>query len=526
VPLGTSEIMSRLSWKQRVDLDLFMLSPTSEYYAGEGSALADTMDILNPPSGRWLVAVHARNLTKSVNYTLNFEQSLVETMPKVWNAGSVVPGGKVTAQFKVENRGPALKNLSYSGSIENASRLEFKGSIGRKDLQEKFFDVPNGTGRISANMSAENGNGDIAFVLLDPQDKRVYAAVGSETTGSPDVIQPVPGKWRVWIYGNNVPSDHNESFSVQISRYLQGSWAWVSTKGPQSIESESSATVDASLKIPANATSSIVDGNLEIRSANQSFTIPIRLTVAGTSLKGLDYTGVEDKDKDGYFDKLTLGFAVNVTSSGNYTVEGALVDCRGNRLAWLKGTSGLQESGDIKIDVNGEEIWKKGTCGPLAIPHLFLYNENGDLLDQYNKSITIDRNPEAFQHPAAYFDGNFTNLTKTGKIGIGVGVRVIKSGTYNLNGRIEDDSGNDLGKDTTTTRLEPGNRTVVLEFNPAKFIIMNKASRMHLEDLSLKLNGTEIGNITNAWTSPEISPGYFTNNHNMIKTDKGKVVIP
>jgi hypothetical protein len=103
---------------------------------------------------------------------------------------------------------------------------------------------------------------------------------------------------------------------------------------------------------------------------------------------------------------------------------------------------------------------------------------------------------------------------------------VIKAGTYNLDGRIEDDSGNDLGKDTTASRLEPGNRTMVMEFNPAKFIILNKASQMHLEDLSLKLNGTEIDNITDAWTSPEIDPGYFRNNHNMIRTDRGKIVIP
>lgn len=526
VPLGTSKLTSRLSWKHSADLDLFLLSPTSEYYAGERSGLRDTKDITDPPSGRWLVAVHARNLTKPVNYTLSFEQSLVEIMPKIWNAGSVVPGGKVTSQFRVENRGPTLYNVSYTGSVENVSGLEFKGSIGRKDLQEKFFDVPNGTSRISANMSDEGGNGDIAFLLLDPEDKRVYAAVGSETMGSPDVEQPQPGKWRIWIYGNNVPLDHNESFSVEISRYLQGNWTWVSTKGPERIESESSATVNASLKIPVNATSSVVDGGLEIRSANQSFVIPIRLTVAGTSLKGLDDSLVEDKDKDGYFDKLTLGFAVNVTSPGNYTVEGALVDCKGNKIQWLKGTSNLQKSGDINIDVDGEEIWKNGTCGPMAIPRLFLYNEKGDLLDQYNKSITIERNPEEFQHPAAYFNGNFTNLTKTGEIGIGVGLRVIKAGTYNLNGRIEDDAENDLGKDANTTRLEPGNRTMVLEFNPARFIIKNNVSQIHLRDLSLKLNGTEIDNIPDAWTSSKISPGYFRNNHNVINTERGKVVIP
>ncbi len=526
VPLGTSELVSRLSWKQSADLDLFLLSPTSEYYAGDKSVLAEDLDISNPPSGRWLVAIHARNLTKPVNYTLSFEQLMLETSPKIWNAGSLAPGGKLAAQFKVENRGPALSNVSYTGSVENASRLEFKGSIGRKDLQEKFFEVPNGTSRISANMSSKDGNGDIAFLLLDPEDKRVYATVGSETMGSPDVIRPLPGKWRVWIYGNSVPADHNESFSVEILRYLREKWDWVSTKGPANIGSESSATIDANLKIPINATSSILKGNIEIQSENQSFMIPVSLTVAGTQLKGLDYSKVEDKDKDGYFDKLSLGFAVNVTSPGNYTIEGAIVDCKGNKIEWLKGTSSLQKSGDINIDVDGEEIWKKGICGPLLIPSLFLYNEIGDIVDHYDKGITIQRSPEEFQHKAAYFNGNFTNKTIGGKIGIGVGLRVIKSGTYDLSGRIEDDSGDDLGKGATSTRLTPGNTTTILEFNPVKFIMINKISRMHLKDLSLKLNGTEIDNTTDAWTSPEIDPVYFNSGHNTIRTERGKVIIP
>lgn len=526
VPLGTDEITSSLSWKQNADLDLFLLSPTSEYYAADKSPLNIALDIFTPPSGRWLVAVHARNQTEPVNYTLSFEQSLVEASPKTWNAGSVAPGQKVSAQFKLQNGGPALDNVSYMGSVENISRLEFKGSIGSKDLQEKFFVVPNGTSRISANMSAEDGNGDIAFLLLDPNDKRVYAEVGSETMGSPDVIQPEPGKWRVWIYGNSVPVSHNESFSVEITRYLQGNWTWMSTNGPVLIASGSSATIDASLKVPVNATSSILEGNIEILSSNQSFSIPVSLTVAGTSLRGLDYSKVEDKDKDGYFDKLSLGFAVNVTSPGNYTLEGALVDCKGNKIEWLAGTANLQKTGDINIDVDGEKIWRTGTCGPLMVPSLFLYNENGDIVDHYNKSIIIQRSPEEFQHQAAYFNGNFTNQTTYSKIGIGVGLRVIKAGTYDLSGRIEDDIGNDLGKDTSTATLAPGDRTMILEFNPSKFIMMNNTSGIHLKDLSLKLNGTEIDNTTDAWTSPDMDPSYFKNAHGIIRTDRGKIVIP
>jgi subtilisin family serine protease len=526
VPLGTSYLRAGLDWRQNANLDLFLLAPTSEYYAAEKKALRDDIDISYPPSGRWLVAVHARNMTIPVNYTLSFEQSLVETSPKRWNAGAIAPGSKAKVQFEVENKGPTLNNISYVSSVENVSKLAFTGSIGSKDLVEKFFEVPEGTSKLSVNMSAENGGDDIAFLLLDPGDKRVYATVGSENLGSPDVIGPEPGKWRIWIYGNNVPEGHNESFNAEVTRYLPGKWTWISTKGPSAIESESSATVEANLDIPVNATSRSIDGNIEIRSDNQSFLIPVSLIVAGTSLRGLNYSRVEDKDKDGYYDKLSLGFAVNVTVPGNYTVEGALVDCMGNRLDWLKGSASLQKSGNITIDVDGKEIWKTGKCGPLKIQNLFLYNNRGDLIELYNKSIAIDRKPEEFQHPSAYFIGNFSNETTNGKIGIGVGIRVIKAGNYDLSGRIEDDRGEDLGKDTVTSKLEPGNRIITLEFNPAKFIMISRTSQMHLLDLTLKLDGVEIERIGEAWSSPEIDPGYFRGGHNTVRTDKGKVVIP
>jgi hypothetical protein len=419
-----------------------------------------------------------------------------------------------------------LGDVSYLGSIENATNLEFKGSIGRKDLQEKFFEVKNGTGRIYANVSSTDGNGDIAFLILDPQDLRVYAAVGSETMGSPDISNPQPGRWRIWIYGNSVPSDHNESYSVSIHQYLRGKWDWMTTSGPARIESGSGVEINASLKIPDNASSGALEGDIGIRSANQTFTIPVSVTVVGTTLKGLNYSKVEDKDKDGYFDRLSIGFALNVTTPGNYTVEGPLLDCSGNKIDWLKGSAVLQKSGDINIDVDGEKVWKMGRCGPLVIPSLFLYNENGDILDSSNKRITIPYEPAQFQHHAAYFNGNFTNETTSGMIEIGVGVRVIKPGTYDLGGRIEDDKGDDLGDGTTTSKLAVGNSTVFLGFNPAKFIIFNKPTRIHLRDLSLKLNGTEIDNRTDAWTSDELDPGYFRSSHSAIRTDKGRVIIP
>jgi tetratricopeptide (TPR) repeat protein len=194
-----------------------------------------------------------------------------------WDIGSVPPGTNTTTQFIIDNRGLARNNLSYSGVIDNISVLTFGGSIGRKDLQEKFFDVQSGTSRISADMRDLSGKGDIAFLLLNPEEKRVYAAVGSETTGSPDVVRPEPGKWRLWIYGNNVPTDHNESFSINVTRDGKN-WTWISAKGPESIPYGSIVVINATLNIPKNATNEMLKGFIEINSVTP-FSIPVKVNV-------------------------------------------------------------------------------------------------------------------------------------------------------------------------------------------------------------------------------------------------------
>jgi hypothetical protein len=105
-------------------------------------------------------------------------------------------------------------------------------------------------------------------------------------------------------------------------------------------------------------------------------------------------------------------------------------------------------------------------------------------------------------------------------------MRIVKAGTYELSGRIEDNRGNDLGKDTIIAKLDPGNRTMILEYNPALFIMMGKASQINLKDLTLKLNGAVIDQISDPWSSPQIDPSFFKSGHNSIRTDGGRVVIP
>jgi len=191
IPSGSARLKASLEWLQDFNLDLFLLSPTSEYYAGEQSRLAERMTIESPPSGRWLVAVHSQNSSVGVNYSLGVERALVETNPMRWNLWSAYPGTKAKASFLVKNGGAALKNLSYEGVIENASLQELEGSVGHKGYWNYTVNVTERTRRLSAKLSAE-GDGDqneIMFVFENPEGEPVDYDLGAERSWATGDIQ-------------------------------------------------------------------------------------------------------------------------------------------------------------------------------------------------------------------------------------------------------------------------------------------------------------------------------------------------
>ncbi len=66
---------------------------------------------------------------------------------------------------------------------------------------------------------------------------------------------------------------------------------------------------------------------------------------------------------------------------------------------------------------------------------------------------------------------------------------VIKPGSYMLQGTIVDDEGDELGTETVESDLVPGNATMVLQFDPARFMKLDEVSRVHLVDLVLSRDG-------------------------------------
>jgi subtilisin family serine protease len=511
VPVGSGGIKADLNWSVNSSLDLFLLSPTSEYYAGEHvgmpESLAKRIGIKSPSSGKWLLAVHSPNSSLPINYTLNVERDLIQMTPKSWNIDSASPGKSTTASFVVENKGPDLENLKYEQLIENTTLMEFEGHVGYKETWNKTVNVTKGTKKISAKLSSVGGGNDseVALVFEDPNGtpNEENAALGSGDIGPVEVANPQAGNWTLKVYGYNVP-ENGESFKVSLKEYAEVQWSWITTNGPKRIKSDSNGTVEANLTIPKGSSLPRLDGYIMISSDSRTVEIPVSVTIAGTKLEGLTKEEVMDSDKDGLFDLLTLGFGVNITAPGEYRLKGVLSDCSGGRIAVIDQSYALKESTSISVNVSGTDIWRKGKCGPMIIQNLMLYDRMGSYIDRFDRAIIINKEPKQFQPPAAYLTGEYVNRTTSASIAIGVNVSVIKPGRYELQGIIVDDVGDEMGKESVESILSEGNATMILQFNPTRFKMQGIVSAVHLVDLALRLDGRELERIDYAWNSGDM----------------------
>jgi subtilisin family serine protease len=537
IPGGTSDLKATLRWKSSSNIDLFLLAPTSEYYSGNQNGNLEYVDIQNPPSGRWLMAVHGEMLPSAMNYTLRIERSLIESFPKRWNVMSLSPGSSTSAEFKVENKGPSLENLSYQSLIENVTPTDLNGTVGPKEIWESNIDIQPGTRQISAKLSVEDNSSELLFMFEDPNGEPADADLGSGNLGPIEVQRPQTGIWKMRVYGYDVPTG-DQPFNIHLMEYADEPWSWIRADGPRSIESDSNATINASIMVPKNTTVHSLEGYLEMGSAdaNRSMQIPVSVTVLGPQLQGLSYSGVDDANKDGYFDNLFLGFGINATAPESYRLMGSLVDCEENIIEQIDSEAKLNGSGMINVTINGSEIWKRGKCAPLRVENLLLYDDRGELLDRHKGNITLNRSPKNFQPPAAYLTGEYVNNTAPGTIKIGVGVKVIRPGSYQISGRLVNDDGDEMGVDTASSNLAAGNATLFLSFNPTKFMMIGIDSRLHLVDLTLTLNGAKLDAVDRAWDSGLIDPkglspsstaanANYSSPSGNIKMENGKAII-
>jgi subtilisin family serine protease len=509
---GTTEFEASLTWPQDTNLDLFLLSPTSEYYTSDKISQPKIKNIQSPSSGKWLIAVHSENASQVANYTLRVERSQLETSPIRWNLQSASAGTSTKTQFALRNLGRSLQNLSYSGVIENTTIREFEGHVGYKETWNKTVNVTKSTKKISAELSSVGGSNDreVALVFENPEGtaSEENAALGSGDIGPLEIINPKVGNWTLKVYGYNVPNA-GASFRVRIKEYAEEEWTWITTIGPGRLESDSNGMVEANLTIPEGTSLPRLDGYIKISSDSHTFEIPVSVSIVGTRLAGLTKDEAIDRDKDGLFDDLTLGFGLNITAPGEFRLNGVLADCNGGWIGTIDRSFLLKENGSIMVNVSGTDIWRYGKCGPLRIQNLILYDKSGSYIDRFDKEIIINREPKEFQPPVAYLTGEYVNRTTRSAIAIGVNMTVIKPGRYELQGIIVDDAGDEVGEESVESDLSAGNVTMLLRFDPTQFMSQGEVSAVHLVDLVLSRDGGALERREEAWSSQDMDPLAF-----------------
>ena len=552
---GSAEFQAKFKWQGEANLDLFLLSPTSEYYVGaasNGSSLSDVSNlsdvssasnlsdvsnasntsnvsdgrkgfpereetglIKSPSSGKWLIAVHSENATEEVGYRLEVEHFKLAAEPQRWNLESV-PGSRAQAQFALRNAGKALENISYSGVIDSSTSEEQEGKVEHKKTWEWAVNASNSTNKLSATLFTDDktNSSELALVLENPQGDPYDALLGRGDLGPLEASSPESGTWKVKVYGNDIRDDAGQGFRVLLKSYGQNPWSWIITRGPVRLESNESATLYANLSIPERAAQARQDGYIKISSENRRFEIPVSVTVSGISLEGLSRENVTDSDGDGLYDRLTLGFGINISGGASapaqYRLKGTLADCNGSRIESLEKSFSLNRSGIVSLDVSGNDIWRAGQCGPLSVENLILYDLAGTYIDRFEKEISIDREPKQFQPPDAYLTGEYLNRTDGEFIIIGVNLTVEKPGRYRLEGTIVNDYKEELDSESEEVDLPAGNVTVELGFDSEEFVRIDEISRIHLLDLVLSRDGVELERAEYPYFTDEMDPKAFS----------------
>lgn len=540
---GIAEFQASVGWQEDANLDLFLLSPTSEYYAGEadageaggaddgaGNAGNDSKTIQDPASGRWMIAVHSENSSTVVEYNLLVERFMLETEPLRWNLESATVGSSSETEIALRNLGKSLDNLSYLGVIENSTVQNLDGTVLYKEVWEYPVNATKSTKKLSANLYSDDktNTSELMLVFENPAGEPYDALLDTGDLGPLEVSRPENGTWKVKVYGYEV-AEEGQSFRILLKQYAENPWDWIETSGPRSLKSNESGVLEANLTLPSHTSKARQDGYIKISSDGQSFEIPVSVTVAGTRLEGLTFENVSDADGDGLFDSLSLGFGINIsaniTAPEELRLKGTLVDCNGSRIFGLDRSISIKKSGSVLVNVSGTDIWRKGRCGPMRVENLILYGQDGTYIDRFEEDITVDRSPKDFQPPAALLTGEYVNLTTSSTIAIGVNVTVIKPGRYELQGTIVNDYNEELDGIRLQSDLAAGNTTMVLQFDPSLFMSIGEVSKVHLVDLVLLLDGEELERQDYAWATEPMDPQAFTAERKPRATYSGPAVV-
>jgi hypothetical protein len=196
----------------------------------------------------------------------------------------------------------------------------------------------------------------------------------------------------------------------------------------------------------------------------------------------VEFTGIYtdygiDIDMDGLYDYLTIDVGANVTSAGNYRIEGWLYDVIGSEIVYAISDTYLDiGSQTVELNFDGKEIHEHGVMGTYYLKNLILLDENSIVLDYIVDAYTTAAyNYADFKTPPTQFTDNYfdygTDIDGDGLydyLTIDVRVKVTSAGNYNVQGLLYDVDGSIVASTSNDTYLDVGVHSVLLNFDGVK----------------------------------------------------------
>ena len=182
----------------------------------------------------------------------------------------------------------------------------------------------------------------------------------------------------------------------------------------------------------------------------------------------------KDTDSDGLYDYLTIDVGINVTTAGDYSINGGLYDGNGNDIAWAINSTHLDIGNQtVQLNFDGKTIHKHGVDGLYYLKHLVICDKNRKQIESVFDAYTTNAyNHTDFEAPLAVFTGDYADygIDFDGDglydyLTIDVGVNVITPGDYSLLGYLYDANGTEIVWSIDYGSVDIGNHTMHLDFD-------------------------------------------------------------